>query len=307
MGEIVTSVKRVTDIMGEISAASAEQSSGIEQVNATVTQMDEVTQQNAALVEEASASARALEDQAAALADAVSRFRLSAAQAAGNRAPAQRPAAARAPANDFEAMVEAHRDWKTRLQAFLRGQGDSLEADKVSRDDACKLGEWLYGPGQKYAGRAEFDDLVREHAGFHKSAGEVVRQHAKGNSEHPPAARQRGQGHHATGRWCAQVQRTDWRHAADRGSAHDGTQAAGAGHLRSAYRQVETCRGCGPGETAHRQTECQASQRRGRRHGVDGVLKPPGTPWQRWIGPGMSFGAPGPTRVWGRAQESRNG
>ncbi len=78
MAEIVTSVKRVTDIMGEISAASAEQSSGIEQVNATVTQMDEVTQQNAALVEEASASARALEDQASALSGAVSRFRLSA-------------------------------------------------------------------------------------------------------------------------------------------------------------------------------------------------------------------------------------
>ena len=82
MAEVVTSVKRVTDIMGEISAASAEQSSGIEQVNATITQMDEVTQQNAALVEEASASARSLEDQAASLADSVSRFRLSAAQAA---------------------------------------------------------------------------------------------------------------------------------------------------------------------------------------------------------------------------------
>jgi methyl-accepting chemotaxis protein len=88
MAEIVTSVKRVTDIMGEISAASAEQSSGIEQVNSTVTQMDEVTQQNAALVEEASASARALEDQAATLADSVSRFKLLA------RSEAQAPAAA---------------------------------------------------------------------------------------------------------------------------------------------------------------------------------------------------------------------
>jgi methyl-accepting chemotaxis protein len=89
MAEIVTSVKRVTDIMGEISAASAEQSSGIEQVNATVTQMDEVTQQNAALVEEATASARALEDQAGTLADSVSRFRLSSnAQAASPRATA---------------------------------------------------------------------------------------------------------------------------------------------------------------------------------------------------------------------------
>ena len=57
MQEIVASVKRVTDIMGEISAASEEQSSGIDQVNRAVSQMDEVTQQNAALVEEAAAAA----------------------------------------------------------------------------------------------------------------------------------------------------------------------------------------------------------------------------------------------------------
>ncbi|SDD61209.1 methyl-accepting chemotaxis protein [Aquimonas voraii] len=93
MAEIVTSVKRVTDIMGEISAASAEQSSGIEQVNATITQMDEVTQQNAALVEEASASARALEDQAGALSVAVSRFRLNSNQASLRAVPPMRSSA----------------------------------------------------------------------------------------------------------------------------------------------------------------------------------------------------------------------
>ncbi|MCE4283048.1 methyl-accepting chemotaxis protein, partial [Xanthomonas hortorum] len=64
MAEIVASVQRVTDIMGEISAASQEQSAGIEQVNTTVTQMDETTQQNAALVEEATAAARSMEEQA---------------------------------------------------------------------------------------------------------------------------------------------------------------------------------------------------------------------------------------------------
>ncbi|SMQ95343.1 chemotaxis protein [Xanthomonas fragariae] len=76
MAEIVASVQRVTDIMGEIAAASQEQSSGIEQVNLTITQMDEATQQNAALVEEATAAARTMEDQASRLAQAVSRFRL---------------------------------------------------------------------------------------------------------------------------------------------------------------------------------------------------------------------------------------
>ncbi|WP_420998484.1 methyl-accepting chemotaxis protein [Cupriavidus sp. 30B13] len=86
MGEIVQAVKRVTDIMGEISAASAEQSSGIEQVNKAVTQMDEVTQQNAALVEEAAAAAGSLEDQASRLQASVASFRLADAQAtAGSR------------------------------------------------------------------------------------------------------------------------------------------------------------------------------------------------------------------------------
>jgi methyl-accepting chemotaxis protein len=76
MGEIVASVKRVADIMADISAASAEQSSGIDQVNHAVTQMDEVTQQNAALVEEAAAAAESLEEQAETLAETVSQFRL---------------------------------------------------------------------------------------------------------------------------------------------------------------------------------------------------------------------------------------
>jgi methyl-accepting chemotaxis protein len=76
MDEIVSSVKRVTGIMADIAAASAEQSSGIDQVNHAVTQMDEVTQQNAALVEEAAAAAESLEEQAQTLAETVSQFRL---------------------------------------------------------------------------------------------------------------------------------------------------------------------------------------------------------------------------------------
>jgi methyl-accepting chemotaxis protein len=76
MEEIVTSVKRVTDIMSEIAAASAEQSSGIGQVNQAITQMDVATQQNAALVEQAAAAAESLEEQAATLMQTVAQFRL---------------------------------------------------------------------------------------------------------------------------------------------------------------------------------------------------------------------------------------
>ncbi|MBN3753307.1 HAMP domain-containing protein [Paraburkholderia sp. Tr-20389] len=80
MGEIVQSVRQVSDLMGEISAASGEQHRGIEQVNVAISQMDEVTQQNAALVEEASAAAQSMASQASTLRELVSTFRLPAAQ-----------------------------------------------------------------------------------------------------------------------------------------------------------------------------------------------------------------------------------
>jgi methyl-accepting chemotaxis protein-1 (serine sensor receptor) len=76
MSEVTHAIGRVTDIMGEIAAASTEQSRGIEQVNQAITQMDEVTQQNAALVEEAAAASKSLEDQGRRLNEAVSLFRL---------------------------------------------------------------------------------------------------------------------------------------------------------------------------------------------------------------------------------------
>ncbi|MEJ7688537.1 MAG: methyl-accepting chemotaxis protein [Variovorax sp.] len=81
MNEIVDSVRRVTDIMGEITAASQEQTSGIEQINHAITQMDQVTQQNAALVEEASAAAQSMQEQAGNLVGAVSVFKLETATA----------------------------------------------------------------------------------------------------------------------------------------------------------------------------------------------------------------------------------
>jgi methyl-accepting chemotaxis protein-1 (serine sensor receptor) len=77
MSEVTHAVARVTDIMSEIAAASSEQSRGIEQVNLAITQMDNVTQQNAALVEEAAAASRSMEDQGQQLNEAVAFFRVS--------------------------------------------------------------------------------------------------------------------------------------------------------------------------------------------------------------------------------------
>ena len=76
MAEVTQAVARVTDIMGEIAAASNEQSRGIEQVNVAITQMDEVTQQNAALVEEAAAASKSLEHQGQQLNESVAFFKI---------------------------------------------------------------------------------------------------------------------------------------------------------------------------------------------------------------------------------------
>jgi methyl-accepting chemotaxis protein/methyl-accepting chemotaxis protein-1 (serine sensor receptor) len=98
MQEIVTSIQRVTDIMGEITQASREQTSGLEQINQAIGQMDTITQQNVALVEEAAGAAGSLQDQAQALATVVSVFKLDGAAQASRAgvaklAPRDKPAA----------------------------------------------------------------------------------------------------------------------------------------------------------------------------------------------------------------------
>ena len=105
MEEVVKSVKRVTDIMAEITAASVEQSSGIEQVNQAVAQMDKVTQQNAALVEQAAAAAESMEEQASGLTRTVGVFQLAGGGSAVS--PASVPARNALPAPKREAKPRA--------------------------------------------------------------------------------------------------------------------------------------------------------------------------------------------------------
>jgi methyl-accepting chemotaxis protein len=96
LDDIGAAVKRVTDVVAEIAEASLEQASGIEQVNKAVMQMDEMTQQNAALVEEASAASEAIVGQATQLADLVARYRVAENLAAAGQ-PAGRPARVKSP------------------------------------------------------------------------------------------------------------------------------------------------------------------------------------------------------------------
>jgi methyl-accepting chemotaxis protein len=115
MEEIVASVRRVTDIMGEISAASHEQTQGIEQINQAITQMDQVTQQNAALVEEAAAAAASLQEQAGSLVEAVSIFRT--AEGAGPVEPRFTPMVAKPAARSVVATPRPAAAGRPALQA----------------------------------------------------------------------------------------------------------------------------------------------------------------------------------------------
>jgi len=143
MSEIVTAVKRVTDIMAEIAAASDEQSSGIEEVNQAIVQMDNVTQQNAALVEEAAAAAESMQQQANALYVAVSVFKV-----AGGKEGAQRLAAKLADKNAAKPAV-MHRVAGSRAPAAMasnvkerrkeRRLAATKEVKEVKED---KEGEW---------------------------------------------------------------------------------------------------------------------------------------------------------------------
>jgi len=137
--EIVTSIKRVTDIMGEISAASREQSSGIEQVNIAITQMDDVTQQNAALVEEAAAAAESLEDQARQMVEVVARFKLENHEKPQVSAPSRKlPRAAATPhKKGSESKVRQFSKAKGE-RSFEQGQRTAVAASASEMDDDWK-------------------------------------------------------------------------------------------------------------------------------------------------------------------------
>jgi methyl-accepting chemotaxis protein len=110
LDQIVTAVKKVSDIVAEIAAASREQSSGIEQVNRAVMQMDEVTQQNAALVEQAAAASQSMADQARALGDTLVRYRLGgAAERTFDTGMVSVPVVAAAPGNGSRALARDER------------------------------------------------------------------------------------------------------------------------------------------------------------------------------------------------------
>ncbi len=134
MDEIVASVKRVTDIMGEITSAGQEQESGIQQINQAITEMDTVTQQNASLVEEAAAAAEALQDQASSLAQLVSVFKLD-----GMQAQTTKPKLANVVPAKLVTRVATSASKKA---ANVTKISNATKTRQVARESAGKADDW---------------------------------------------------------------------------------------------------------------------------------------------------------------------
>lgn len=182
MDEAMGAVERVTAVLDEISNATREQSVGVTQVNESMVEMESITQQNAAMVEELAAAANSLNSQVKQVHSSIRVFRLTSkdttvaeVDAVELRKQAQgKPINGDTGAFDFTKAISAHQQWRIDFRNAVARQL-SVDADRVRRDDCCELGQWLHGAGQSRWGRLPmFTSLLQSHKAFHAEAGKVA-------------------------------------------------------------------------------------------------------------------------------------
>ena len=168
LGEIVNGIKKVGDIVSEIATASREQALGIAQVNSAVTNMDEMTQQNAAMAEETSEADSSMGEKAIEMDNLMRFFNLEIKQTN------QEIVEVDFSKLDFHAARSAHLSWKMRLRDFLDGQKTMKNDEAVSHRD-CTLGIWLYGYAMnRYGQIPEMKQMEQLHEQMHGVIKDVV-------------------------------------------------------------------------------------------------------------------------------------
>ncbi|HRK40200.1 MAG TPA: methyl-accepting chemotaxis protein [Burkholderiaceae bacterium] len=188
--ESMEAVNRVATMLDGIRLAASEQLQGTSQIAQTLAHMDDITQQNAAMVEELAAASRSLDDQVDVVHNSIRVFRLF----PGDKTLAEDDAVEarkrfkeehqlKPDEVDFDKVIAAHQQWRVTLRnAALKNK--KLEADTIRRDDCCALGKWVYGPGGKRWGTVPvFKDLVKHHKAFHAEAGKVADAINQGNPQ----------------------------------------------------------------------------------------------------------------------------
>lgn len=180
--EIVNAVKKVGDIVAEIAASSAEQASGIDQVNQAVTSMDEITQQNAALAEQTSAASASMYDKTAEMKQTMEFFEV---RSNPNEPWADEVSHGHDHSNDldFYGARTAHLAWRHKIRDFLDGKQGLTHKEAVSHRD-CILGKWLYSTGMKDFGHfEEMQVMERQHEKMHAVIREIIDLKNGGNAQ----------------------------------------------------------------------------------------------------------------------------
>ncbi len=181
LNEIVTGVKKVGDIVAEIAAASVEQSQGIEQVNQAVSQMDEITQQNAALAEEASAASVSMTEQSTTMSQLLGFFKAGGGGVSNSYQPSQ--GASSVGSLDFTLAKSKHLSWKAKLRNFLDGS-EALTMDQACSHRDCDLGKWLYSSGLTEHGHLPaMQTLEKLHTEMHSNVQACIQHQNQNNSQ----------------------------------------------------------------------------------------------------------------------------
>ncbi len=179
MAAVMEAVQRVARMFEDVHHSANEQTQGVAQIAEAIANLDSITQQNAAMVEQLAAAAVSLDEQVGTVHGTIRVFRLTpkdkllvkedatalrkAAQA--NSAPNQL---------DFDAAIKAHQQWRIKLRnAILKDE--KLDVATIRRDDCCAVGQWIYGAGGRQWGNLPlFSTLVDQHKTFHLECGKVA-------------------------------------------------------------------------------------------------------------------------------------
>lgn len=161
---IVGKIHQIKTLVGEVSVSSSEQAIGIDQVNVATVALDGLTQQNAALVEELSATAFSLNEQSVSQSNFIKRFKIS------DSAIAQVEKGLDISNTDFEEAKQSHRAWKVTFDNALVGAVSEGEQQDISDYQNSGLGLWIYGKGQQYANNPIFKELEAANQKIHALA-----------------------------------------------------------------------------------------------------------------------------------------
>lgn len=167
LNDIAGTIKNVNRIIEEIARSSNEQAEGVSQVNQAITAIDTAVQQNAALVEESTATAEGLGEMAGLMNQNVSQFIV-------NENAIHLGTALKTGNFDFATARRSHRQWRVKVRAYINDI--DIKFDRASAADGafCALGKWLYGHGSEYAHLTSFQALEKGHAELHAFIGKVL-------------------------------------------------------------------------------------------------------------------------------------